>query len=267
MNEPDVLPIEIMINGTKRSTRNSKGLPIALEIKSIENFWNWFGDSTAVDDAGRPLVVFHSSTFGDISEFDPNVGVYGKAGYGFYFSNEEGANLFADYGDKFCASISAQGEIKKVNITPVYLKINSPLSLPHVDNLNSYLDTNQSFGVSKKYQKTPPVTAAPWIRQGYDGIVTSETTAKKVHKTQGLKILSQTDPKALRFPVYVVQDPCAIKSAIGNSGGFDPESKDICDRHLLTYMKSNQLVDNIIKEAAETNYRKDRSNQLGLTVM
>jgi len=73
---------------------------------------------------------------------------------------------------------------------------------------------------------------------GYDGIITTETTAPKVHKTQGLKILGRDDPKAVKFPVYVVFSPSQIKSAdpvtyddagqvIPLSHRFNSESADI----------------------------------------
>ena len=35
---------------------NSLGEPIADNEQTLQNFWNWFGDSKMVDEQGRPIV-------------------------------------------------------------------------------------------------------------------------------------------------------------------------------------------------------------------
>jgi len=217
----------IDVDGEMKHRHNSNGIPIHHSDEGIKNFHRWFGDSKAVDEHGRPQVVYHASTYGDISEFSPEKGVFGKAGYGIYFSNKEGANLFADYGNKFQSAFSYSGEQKKVNITPVYIRTKNPLTVDHVDDLKPFLDKGQSFGVGKKHQKIPPNAAPPWVSKGHDSIITTETTAKTVHKTRGLSILDRNDPKATKFPVYVVHDPKNIKSALGNNGDFHPDKLPI----------------------------------------
>lgn len=219
----------IDVDGEMKHRYNSEGKLIHPSEEGIRNFHRWFGDSKTVDHEGKPLVVYHASTYGDISAFSPEKGVFGKAGYGSYFSNKDGANLFAEYGDKFQYPVSASGESKKVNITPVYIRSKNPLVVDHVDDLPPFLDRGQSFGVAKQYQKVKPKDVPPWVSSGYDSIITSETTSKKVHKTRGLSILDRDDPKATRFPVYVVHDPRNIKSAIGNVGDFHPEKSIITE--------------------------------------
>ena len=52
-------------------------------------FRNWFGASKVVDREGKPLVVYHGSSYGDIRAFDPDradsSGLYGP---GFYFTDD-----------------------------------------------------------------------------------------------------------------------------------------------------------------------------------
>ncbi len=193
-----------------------------------DNFANWFGDSKIVGEDGMPLVVMHASTYGDITAFDKSKQSFGKAGYGFYFSNEFGSNLFAEYGEKFQYSRSASGEEKAVKTYPVYLSIRNPLIVDHVDDLRPYLDRNQHFGVGRGFNGNLAPDAVLRLQQlGYDGIVTRETTAAKVHKTQGLRVLDRNDPRAVSFPVYVAFEPSQIKSALGNRGTFDPNEPDI----------------------------------------
>ena len=55
------MPDTISIDGIDRPARNSDGQSIAQTEEGIRNFWRWFGDSGAVDEQGRPLVVYHSS--------------------------------------------------------------------------------------------------------------------------------------------------------------------------------------------------------------
>lgn len=69
-------------------TTNSLGKRIAKTDEQIAAFWRWFGQSEAVDEQGRPLVVYHGTDV-DFAAFDParrgqtDTGWYGR---GFYFS-------------------------------------------------------------------------------------------------------------------------------------------------------------------------------------
>lgn len=212
----------IDVDGVQKHRHNSEGRPIHPTDEGVRNFHRWFGDSKAVDHHGRPQVMYHASTYGDIHKFNTHEGAFGKAGYGSYFSNQHGANMFAEYGQHFQANRSWAGEEKKVNVAPVYLKMNNPHYADHVDDLRPgvHIHAGQTFGQGAQYQKNKPNPVGPLEAKGHDGIITSETTAKKVHKTQGLKILDRDDPKATRFPVHVVFHPHQIKSAVGNNGNF-----------------------------------------------
>lgn len=76
----------INIDGVERPTKNSDGKPIAKSEAALRNFWNWFGDSKAVDDKGRPWVVWH----GTKSEFKIfRESMTGKYGRGIYLTPNE----------------------------------------------------------------------------------------------------------------------------------------------------------------------------------
>ena len=79
----------ININGQEKTVYNSNGDRIAQSAEALRNFYKWFGDSKAVDEQGRPLVVYHG-TYAEFDTFDKekiggahDQGFYGR---GFYFS-------------------------------------------------------------------------------------------------------------------------------------------------------------------------------------
>ncbi len=84
--EINQLPDNIIINGVKRSTKNSNGDYISTNIEHIENFYKWFGKSKLVDSMNRPLVVYHGT--GDTKFNTFKVSTFGvKMGAGIYFTS------------------------------------------------------------------------------------------------------------------------------------------------------------------------------------
>jgi len=80
----------VMVDGKERTVFNSEGRPIHPTVEGVRNFWRWFGDSKVVDEQGRPLVVYHGTSF----SFD--IFRIGKSGALFFAPSEETANLFGD---------------------------------------------------------------------------------------------------------------------------------------------------------------------------
>ena len=114
------LPSTLNIDGKDRPTTNSKGQPIHPTEEGVRNFYRWFGESKAVDEQGRPLVMYHG-TKSDITRYDP--AYFGSStdegfmGEGFYAANlPDAANGYA------------RGE--GGNVLPVYLKAVNPFSVP-----------------------------------------------------------------------------------------------------------------------------------------
>lgn len=119
---PQSLPPTIEVDGKTRPTTNSNGQPIASTEEGVRNFWQWFGDSKAVDADGKPLVVYHG-TKGNFDTFDAakqGASDFGASGRGFYFSEDAGtAGAYATLAPSDGAP----------NVMPVYLAISNPLEL------------------------------------------------------------------------------------------------------------------------------------------
>lgn len=80
----------IVVNGKERPVYNSENERIAETKEELTNFWNWFGDSKAVDDQGRPLVVYHGSKINNLEILDSSLGdseTYGSSAGGTYFTS------------------------------------------------------------------------------------------------------------------------------------------------------------------------------------
>lgn len=103
-------------------------------------FKRWFGNSKVVDDAGKPLVVYHGSK-SDITEFAPSK--TGEFGAGVYFSE------YPEVASGYAAA--AAGEAGR-NITPVYLSLKNPL-------ITSDKNMPRAAGIKKLKA------------QGYDGVI------------------------------------------------------------------------------------------------
>jgi hypothetical protein len=84
------LPSAITVDGKKRPTANANDQPIHPTLAGVRNFWAWFGDSKAVDDRGRPLVLYHG-TVADFPEFSvEGANIESDWGRGVYLTNEPG---------------------------------------------------------------------------------------------------------------------------------------------------------------------------------
>lgn len=79
----------IEINGKKRSALNSEGKRISDSKKSIENFYNWFGNSKIVDEKGNPLVVYHGTDVKDLEYFDKEKGYSATDSIGSWFGKNK----------------------------------------------------------------------------------------------------------------------------------------------------------------------------------
>lgn len=149
-----------------------------------EAFKRWFGDSKVVDEAGKPLVMYHGTRAGDFEAFDPSKtgeGTdFGWFGNGAYFtSSPDEATNYATIDEKVSTSRRPQG-----SVYPVYLKVENP-----------YI-TDQS-GLSEQEVKE-------LREEGHDGIFRKEYLRDEL-------------PREI-----VVFEPSQIKSATGNRGTFDP---------------------------------------------
>lgn len=153
-------------------------------------FRKWFGDSKVVDDAGKPLVVYHGTPRGDISEFSNeaprNVMAFGDA-QGHYFTSDPA--VASNYGEGKYGGKNAGAPA----VIPAYLSLQNP----KIVETNSFEHTYVSPAGRKKLEA-----------DGFDGLIYRDKDSR------------QNDE-------YIAFRPEQIKSATGNNGNFDGTKGDI----------------------------------------
>ena len=215
-------------------------------ILNNPNFKEWFGDSKVVDENGNPLVVYHG-TDENFDEFLYGIELAKKQGeLGQYsgYSNQFGVH----FGTKKASNYFSKND---GSILPVYLKIENPLRVPDLGEWDSYrifaylikgLGWEHLRGLDEEDYYKMGVLKDVLKSKGYDGFV-------YVNNLEG----GGTDS-------YIVLEPTQIKSAIGNSGEYDPNNPSIIMEKggtindLPFYQKQeNELLD-LIKEKIAKRY-------------
>lgn len=154
-------------------------------------FRAWFGQSKIVNQEGEPLVCYHG-TGRSFSEF--KVSSHGEYGQGIYLSfRPESAHLWATL---------AGARNESVQIMPLYIKMEKPFIVSKLDLHEMALEDDgqgEPIGMNEVHRRLK--------LQGYDGIVGTG--------------LVESDKQIVVFSAN------QLKSAIANSGEFDPQSADI----------------------------------------
>lgn len=252
---------------------------IAAEKKAVpqtetQEFKRWFGRSIAVDDDGKPQVMYHGS-YRDVTEFDRLASTKWRAQ-----SMDTVGIWFSDNPGKGGAEMYASGE--GAAVYPVYLRIERPKVY---DSFQLFLrDMHEAEGRQVKDGGAQGLGSAEGLReklkaQGYDGIAFTKTSNQERYdeadeirqaieratdeyrvaaaefRSKGLEMtradgmpyqakidrLQESLKRAVsevenngstefdQQNVWVVFEPNQVKSAIGNSGAFDPSSNSILD--------------------------------------
>ena len=178
-----------------------------------QEFQRWFRDSKVVDEAGKPLVVYHGTdakfdTFqqrkGSISTF---FGVEEVDRQGFFFTPDR-----------------AMAETFGANVMPVYLAINEPFDVRNgiTEEMAARMEEQ---GVRESYLTNGDF----WEKfDGEDGLAFVEAL-----KRAGYDGVIFNEPSTGEFDggdAYVAFRNTQIKSAIGNTGGFDPADPNILNQ-------------------------------------
>lgn len=178
--------------------------PIGKEMARI-NLMKFMEDSKVMTPDGEPLVVYHGTT-ADFSAFKPG-GNQSNAGDGIYLGSAEHANVYA-------SGVRGEG----ANVMPVYAAIKRPLVV-YEKSVNAPLEQIAKqhpdiFGGKNPYDDMTPTEATAAMKAaGYDGVIHYEG-------------VPGGDASVYQ---YVAFDPKQIKSAVGNSGRFDPKSASLTD--------------------------------------
>ena len=188
----------------KSATRNSGSFDpndsdISRSARQIETpeFKRWFGNSKVVDADGKPLVVYHGTT-ADFSEFDPDL-----AGQTFGDPDEVGMLFSSRTGEPDLMAKRGGG-----NVMPVYLSLQDPLVV-EVPSARAKAMFG-SVSATTWYDNNKAEIVAQARKGGHDGI-----------------IINSVASDGYQHATYVALRPEQIKSAIGNSGAFDPDDADI----------------------------------------
>lgn len=185
---PEYTAPTININGIERQTTNSSGEPIARSQRSLEYFYNWFGDSKATDTQGRPLSLFRGD-LGDIEIFDESKQRGGNLGKAFYFTTDkEYARQYSGYNET--------GREPKA----YYLRLNNPLIVGKEGYVRAILNNFPDAGSLNTQQQIKEFLQD----KGVDGVIWN----------RGDKV------------EYAVYSPNQIKS-IDNRGTFAPTDNRI----------------------------------------
>jgi len=107
------IPAEILVNGKWKPTRNSNGKLIHPTPEGLLAFWKWFGDSKVVDDAGRPLVVYHGGA--------PNIDAFDNQKYSYQGSLDSVGTWFTS------EKSQAPRYRQEAEVYSVYLSIKEPM--------------------------------------------------------------------------------------------------------------------------------------------
>jgi len=226
-------------------------------------FRKWFGKSKVVDADGKPLVVYHGTRNGKVTDrFRRRVGDvgihFGTAGQANDRLSYTGRSLDATDGDR---------------LYPVYLSIENPLRWPHdagdwnpdnmlwelremfpadakrIDRLQnsaqirSYLQSKGYDGIV--YLNDGEVEGAHELQAAQDEALKNLVAAQKA-KGRPVNAFNEEDQKAPEYKAYfaayetqkkfrkdnardswIVFEPTQIKSATGNRGSFDPGNPSI----------------------------------------
>lgn len=174
-------------------------------------FRQWFGESKVVDEVGQPLRVYHG-TDADFDRF--SMEHFGKTDAG-----ARGRGFYFSESPEYAgrvANSAAEGGLggAGANIIPVYLKADRPLTWD--DALYAKRDELGIDGFTE------------WARsQGYDSIRHAKTGE------------------------WLVFDSPQIKSAIGNSGRFNPASASLTDE-VSNVAKAVEYADKVIARETDT---------------
>ncbi len=213
-------PNTIEVDGKPRSRFNSASALIHPTDEGIVNFWRWFGDSTSVDETGRPRVVYHGTDHPDVRYFD------GRESIGWFSNDQAMASMYAQE----CRSGVDESECEwssSPNVIPVYLSIQKPYRLD--------FDMNDDLSVAKEALGAAGLNwdYFSWADTAWEVVNHNQFMSWLV--SQGFDGVEVAEDGALTFsPV----DQAQIKSAIGNTGQFSSETTDICDELRIISMST-----------------------------
>jgi hypothetical protein len=183
--------------------------PSIKDPMSNPNFVKWFGDSKVVKN-DNPLIVYR----GDSNDR-----------MGFNINDRKGLTYFTEDNDYAFGYASESG-----TITPVYLKLQNPLEL--FFDSDNYWTRNDLLSELEQYDKSLSSDLRKYFLEMKDDME-EDVSPWEIFETEDFKnILADHNYDGMIFDekghkVFAVVSANQIKSAIGNSGEFNPDNPSI----------------------------------------
>jgi hypothetical protein len=197
---PDDAARMIDVDGVLRPRFNAQGRLIHPSDEGIRNFWRWFDNSSAVDEAGRPRVMYHGTSATDIEEFAP------ESGISWFAPETETPVAYA----MNRAAVSRKGA---PNLMPVYLRTSSPIKI------SGDLNDKVSFGDVNKRTGLALTAFDPDFEVGrnkmWEALRETDFTDRAAESGYDAVMASEGGRQTMG-----VFDAGQIKSATGNTGAF-----------------------------------------------
>lgn len=181
------------------------------------NFKAWFGDSKVVDESGKPMVVYHG-TSSDFDAFNTARGGDGTVGKAIYTTPDP------QYAQQF-----ADGAFTKTGtnpaIVPLYLRAKSILDFSELVTEEDVRRLASVGAVREDFSLGAPITH----REMWEFLSASKGVqpAANMLRSAGWDAVRFLKPSGEE--TIAVFEPTQVKSAIGNSGRFDPTSASLTD--------------------------------------
>lgn len=204
---------------------NSHGRRISTNKKSLENFFNWFGDSKAKDSKGRPLVFFHG-TLSDFTEFKTQIKSTNQ--YGIFGGADVTRHAIFVTPDIDFASTYASADREGANIISVYIRAEKPFDLrfglteTQESELNSVgFNTSMFRYIDNFWELFDDDTGEHFVKSlkslGYDSAIIKE----------------HNELNNATVDVWVLFSSNQLKSVYGNIGTYSKDSPSIIEKAKL----------------------------------
>ena len=191
---------------------NSDGNQVAQTKQALNNFKSFFSDSKAVDQDGRPLVMYHS-TNADITQFEQgrktknNMGILGDV-------ETARDGIFVTPDREFSQEYLRDGDGQ--NVMPLYLSAKNPADLRNgvTEEISNKLS---SVGYNARNLKN---LQSMWeaFDHGYEGY--SELVKSLKDAGYDSAIISEEGRDGVEHDTYVAFDSSQLKSVTGNQGSY-----------------------------------------------
>lgn len=179
-----------------------------------ENFDRWFGESKLRDEAGNPQVMYHG-TAQDFDSFTPR-----QANAIFVGDHPVIAEAYAHQSAKWMAE---HGQDGAPSITPLFVKAEHPFDYENPAHVSALAQRLLASGEGEKSVMRAKIEQL--LKDGDWDLIESPETQAAI-KALGHDAFYVNESGLKNLGVY---DARNLKSAIGNSGRFDPASGSLTD--------------------------------------